>query len=70
MSAYGKSQQSGAPYMVEELLRELHQAYEETGDGRLRPTSRSFNTCVSRLIEDEINCGDCGAATHCDVLVI
>lgn len=47
MNAYGKSKDENAPYEAEALLRELHQAYEESGDPRLRPNSRSFNTCVS-----------------------
>ena len=47
MNAYAKSQQPDAPFKVEKLLREMHQKYEETGDKFLRPSSRSFNTCVS-----------------------
>lgn len=47
MNAYAKSKQRDAPYMVEQLLREMHDVYEETEDIRVRPNSRSFNTCVS-----------------------
>ena len=53
MSAFGKSRNSHAPYVVEELLRELHVVYNQTKDGRLRPNIRSFNTCVSVSLQME-----------------
>jgi hypothetical protein len=47
MSAYAKSKEAGAPLKVEALLREMHQLYETSGDRFQKPSSRSFNTCVS-----------------------
>jgi hypothetical protein len=47
MNAYAKSREPGAPQKAEDLLRELHQLYDTTGDRCLKPSSRSFNTCVS-----------------------
>lgn len=47
MSAYAKSKEKDAPQKVEELLREMYEAYERSGDPWLKPSSRSFNTCVS-----------------------
>jgi hypothetical protein len=46
MNAYAKSRVSNSPQKVEELLRELVEVYETTGDSQLRPNSRSFNVCV------------------------
>jgi hypothetical protein len=47
MSAYAKSREPDGPQKVEGLLWELHHLYETTGDRCLKPSSRSFNTCVS-----------------------
>lgn len=49
MNAYAKSNDEEAPQKVEALLREMHTLYEETGDRWLKPSSRSFNSCVSKI---------------------
>lgn len=46
MNSYSKARNSN-PRMVEQLLRDLHAKYDETGDISFKPTSRSYNTCVS-----------------------
>jgi hypothetical protein len=46
MNAYAKSRGRNSPQKVEELLRELYEVYEATGNPQLQPNSRSFNTCV------------------------
>ena len=54
MNAYAKSRGSNSPQKVEELLRELYDVYETTGDKRLQPTSCSFNTCVDSWAKSDL----------------
>ena len=49
LSAYAKSNEKDAPFVVEALLREMQEKYESTGKRSIKPNSRSFNTCVSNL---------------------
>lgn len=47
MNSYAKSREADAPMKVEAILREMHEIYEKSGDRFQKPSSRSFNTCVS-----------------------
>jgi hypothetical protein len=47
MNCIAKSNDVYAPHKVEELLEELNDIYEKTGDESLKPTNRSYNSCVS-----------------------
>lgn len=47
MHTYANSGLKDAPLIVEDLLKELHDRYEETRDPHLRPNSRSFNTFLN-----------------------
>ena len=49
VSAYAKSNEKDAPFVVEALLREMQDKYESTGKRSVKPNSRSLNTCVSSL---------------------
>ena len=46
MNAYAKTRSRNAPFIVEELLREMDDIFQKTGDRRTKPNSRSFNTCL------------------------
>ena len=49
LSAYAKSSEKDAPFVVEGLLREMQDKFETTGNRSTKPNSRSFNTCVSSI---------------------
>jgi len=46
MNLYAKSRMRDAPVKVEEILLEMSEAYNRTGDWRLKPNRRSINACL------------------------
>lgn len=49
MNLYAKSRMRDAPEKVEEILLEMSEAYNRTGDWRLKPNRRSINACLGTL---------------------
>jgi len=53
MNLYAKSKRPDAPLKVEELLREMSEAYNRTGDWSMKPNRRSINACLGAYAQTE-----------------
>lgn len=48
MNIHARSRRTDAPLKVEALLLEMSNAYNETGDKRMKPNRRSINACLGK----------------------